>query len=365
MIRRQHRVLGLLLGSLVLLSCHPVSGQNSVTLEGPSPFADLVDDDSLPQQKWRIVGDEFDFSLRDQSNFSTFFRVYPNPAFDAVTIDGAAIGFHRPFPSSPFEVGSLTDFSGLYWNPDTDGFPSLLVEEENQTATFKVSTLNEDKSALLLLDQGDVSFSFKSSSQGKFVMRDEVSKKNAITIFPNTLNNNVITIRNGNLGIKRGLPTKPLHMQNGAFCSTGGVWTNASSRKLKQNIAPLEAEVAVDAIRRIEPVTYRYKNSPAETHVGFIAEDVPEVVATNDRESLAAMDVVATLTRVVQIQQDELQRQRQDIEKLRTQLERRDAVLSVVLARLDMDTEALGTQPTIEPETEDNPVQPASVVAVR
>jgi hypothetical protein len=37
-----------------------------------------------------------------------------------------------------------------------------------------------------------------------------------------------------------------------------------------------------------------------EKHVGFIAEDVPELVAMKDRKSLSPMDIVAVLTKVVQ-----------------------------------------------------------------
>ena len=39
-----------------------------------------------------------------------------------------------------------------------------------------------------------------------------------------------------------------------------------------------------------------------ERHVGFIAEDVPELVATKDRKGLSPMDIVAVLTKVVQEQ---------------------------------------------------------------
>ncbi len=50
-------------------------------------------------------------------------------------------------------------------------------------------------------------------------------------------------------------------------------------------------------------MTYQYKNTADETHVGFIAEDVPDLVATKDRKGLSSMDVVAVLTKVVQQQQ--------------------------------------------------------------
>lgn len=43
-----------------------------------------------------------------------------------------------------------------------------------------------------------------------------------------------------------------------------------------------------------------------ESYVGFIAEDVPELVATGDRQGLSAMDIVAVLTKVVQAQQQRI-----------------------------------------------------------
>ena len=39
---------------------------------------------------------------------------------------------------------------------------------------------------------------------------------------------------------------------------------------------------------------------PTEKRVGFIAEEVPDLVATKDRKGLSPMDIVAVLTKVVQ-----------------------------------------------------------------
>lgn len=52
-----------------------------------------------------------------------------------------------------------------------------------------------------------------------------------------------------------------------------------------------------------QPVRYAYVVDPAERHVGFIAEDVPDRVATRDRKTLSPMDIVAVLARAVQEQQ--------------------------------------------------------------
>jgi len=49
-------------------------------------------------------------------------------------------------------------------------------------------------------------------------------------------------------------------------------------------------------------VKFSYKADLEEKHVGFIAEDAPELVATKDRKGMSPMDVVAVLTKVVQEQ---------------------------------------------------------------
>ena len=113
-----------------------------------------------------------------------------------------------------------------------------------------------------------------------------------------------ITIdRDGNVGVGVARPSHPLEMASGAHVSAGGVWTNSSSRARKENIAPLSADEALQALTALEAVQFNYKNDQAESYVGFIAEDVPALVATNGRDSLSSMDIVAVLTRVVQEQQ--------------------------------------------------------------
>ncbi len=50
----------------------------------------------------------------------------------------------------------------------------------------------------------------------------------------------------------------------------------------------------------LNPIKYNYKTDKDERHVGFIAEDVPDLVAVKDRKGLSPMDIVAVLTKVVQ-----------------------------------------------------------------
>jgi hypothetical protein len=116
-----------------------------------------------------------------------------------------------------------------------------------------------------------------------------------------------ITIdRDGNVGIAVSRPDYPLEMASGAYVSAGGVWTNSSSRDKKENITVLPADTATSALMALEPVVFNYRDEAGEEYVGFIAEDVPELVATGDHDALSTMDIVAVLTRVVQEQQNKI-----------------------------------------------------------
>ncbi|RPI70803.1 MAG: hypothetical protein EHM45_24375, partial [Desulfobacteraceae bacterium] len=108
---------------------------------------------------------------------------------------------------------------------------------------------------------------------------------------------------NGYVGFSRPGPDYPLHMASGARVTAGGVWVNASSREYKDRIQSLSAAEALAALNELNPVKYVYKADRSEKHVGFIAEDVPELLATKDRKGLSALDIVAVLTKALQEQQ--------------------------------------------------------------
>jgi hypothetical protein len=112
------------------------------------------------------------------------------------------------------------------------------------------------------------------------------------------------------VGINHQFPTFPLHVGtdatngNGAHVTPVGIWTDGSSRVNKDNIRELDREDAFSALVGLQPVRYTGKNATdGEEYLGFIAEDVPELVAMNSRTGLSPMDIVAVLTKVVQEQQ--------------------------------------------------------------
>jgi hypothetical protein len=147
----------------------------------------------------------------------------------------------------------------------------------------------------------------------------------------NTFNNPTLRLQidySGQFGINTApVAGHEIHTFTGAY-EMAGSWVDASSRDLKDNIVSLTNEDAARALAELNPVRYNYKVIPDEGHVGFIAEDVPELVARKDRKGLSPMDIVAVLTKVVQ-------EQRREIDAERTARQRLEARLSTVLDRLE------------------------------
>ena len=155
------------------------------------------------------------------------------------------------------------------------------------------------------------------ANDANFYVRDVNHEQNPFIIKSSAPYNSLVIDSAARIGLGVASPTYQIHHSSGARLDAGD-WVNASSREVKQEIHQLDRGAAFDALKGLQPVTFAYKASPGETHVGFIAEDVPDLVATTDRKGLSSMDVVAVLTKVVQEQQrtiEELQTRLQQLER--------------------------------------------------
>ncbi len=83
-----------------------------------------------------------------------------------------------------------------------------------------------------------------------------------------------------------------------------------SSRDIKKNISPITIEYATrEIIEKLKAVKFVFKDDPKEEeHLGFIAEDVPDIISDKDHKTVKVMDIVASLVKVVQEQQNEIEK---------------------------------------------------------
>jgi len=115
--------------------------------------------------------------------------------------------------------------------------------------------------------------------------------------------NRLVFNSSGYLGVGTSSPEYLIDTKGGAYCN-GSAWYNASSREYKKDIKELTGHEAMDALKQLNPVKFSYKADSGDKHVGFIAEDAPDLVVSKDRKGMNPMDVVAVLTKVVQEQQE-------------------------------------------------------------
>lgn len=77
----------------------------------------------------------------------------------------------------------------------------------------------------------------------------------------------------------------------GATLSNGGVWTNQSSRALKQGFAAVDALAILNKVASLPITTWTYKNSTEGTHMGPIAEDFKAAFGlAGDGKSIGTVD---------------------------------------------------------------------------
>jgi hypothetical protein len=100
-------------------------------------------------------------------------------------------------------------------------------------------------------------------------------------------------------------PGQRLYINNGNAAGTF-VYNaqHVSTREVKEGINDLSAGEAMALFQGLNPVKFRFKQDAAKKlHLGFIAEDVPPVVAGPDRRAISYNSIVALLTKVVREQQ--------------------------------------------------------------
>jgi hypothetical protein len=161
------------------------------------------------------------------------------------------------------------------------------------------------------------------ANAANFYVRDVNHEQNPFIIKTSAPYNSLLIDATGQIGLGVASPLYQIHHNSGARLDAGN-WVNASSRAVKQDIHQLDDGTALDALKAMQPVTFAYTANPGETMVGFIAEDVPDLVATADRKGLSSMDIVAVLTKVLQGQQRTIE----DLQTRLNQLEQKEQLES-------------------------------------
>jgi hypothetical protein len=276
----------------------PVLDLHVATSNTPAMRLEQNNSGGFTAQTWDVAGNEANFFVRDVTGGSRLpFRIRPGAPTSSIDIAASGkVGVGTASPASNLHVFGASN---------TDVFVGVGEDPAGTTGTQSALTIGYGGNSLGL-------------ATGFFNVRPDssaVAPNPSLRFFTANVQRAIIDFQ-GFFGLGVAAPAFPIDHSSGAHLTAGGVWTNASSRSLKQDIRDLGATEAVDTLKNLQPVTYAYKIDPNEHHVGFIAEDVPALVATPDRKSLSPMDIVGVLTKVVQQQQSTIDELKVRIDQL-------------------------------------------------
>ncbi len=102
---------------------------------------------------------------------------------------------------------------------------------------------------------------------------------------------------------------------HGNLVATGSI-TPGSSREFKKDIKPLSDTEAARVVADLEAVSFTYTADPNQERLGFIAEEVPAVFGTAQRNGVDALGVAAALTQVVKTQQLQIDNLQAEVDEL-------------------------------------------------
>ncbi len=368
----------------------------TLLLQGPNPQVTFDDNDTVLQM-WQVFGDDSGFDIIDPTGGTAPFHIVPAALDNSFFLDNAgAVGFGTAMSGASLHVSTAglqpalrlqtTNIAGARaWDLRGSGGRFDLVDVTNGNATPFGVQAGTPTNTLYLTNSGKAGFGTTTpdaNSQvdirsiqlnGLLMKRAEANQPHYVRVETNTgifrcgvqgdgnaqfgaittgkgLNllaggtSKIVVDSTGRVSIGNPPPaitTDALIHASGAKLTAGGVWTSVSSRAAKQDIEPITSDEARETVLALQPVGYRYRNELDERYVGFIAEDVPELVATHDRKGLAPMDITAVLTKVVQDQDRMLQEQgrqlaeeRQRIEKERQRCDKLEQSVASLMQRL-------------------------------
>ena len=256
-------------------------------------FQDTSSTAAFPSNDWRIV-------INDTANGgSNFFGIEDSDA-----------------DVFPFLIEAGAQSNALYLDANgRTGFGTSTPATSLETRIGSTPTLrlNQDGSQGFTPQIWDIG----GNEQGFFVSDISGSSNTPMFIGAGAPNNALYVSSTGSVGIGTNNPTQNLHVVGNAIIS--GNLELASSRGIKHAIENIDLKEAVSALLGLQPVSYRYNHLPDQTTLGFIAEDVPDLVASEGRKSLKPMDIVAVLTKVVQEQQVQIQSLSEKVDRLSKQ----------------------------------------------
>lgn len=115
-----------------------------------------------------------------------------------------------------------------------------------------------------------------------------------------------------------------IETSSGAYLTTGGVWTDNSSRTVKENVTPVDGPSMLEAVESLSINEWSYETESDVRHVGPMAEDFADTFGLgNDDEHIASLDTAGVALAAIQGLTERLSEKDDRIDELETTAKQR------------------------------------------
>lgn len=126
----------------------------------------------------------------------------------------------------------------------------------------------------------------------------------------------------------------------GNFDDVSGNYTSTSDERLKMNITSLEGQSSLERLLRLEPREYEYKSKPGEKYLGFVAQElqevIPEVVKVNGNDGGEIENLLTvSYAEIIPLVVSSVKEQQKTIDELKKENEELKAMLKEVLEKIE------------------------------
>jgi len=266
--------------------------------------------------------------LTNYNGMNNIFAGYKSGKYNTTGDENTFLGDHAGMANITGYLNTYVGSYAGYYN--TDSYHNTLIgafagadAAQSSYNTFVGTRAGEINTGIENVFIGDWAGLTNTGSGNVFIGNEaDMAGSNKLVIANSTTANPLIAgdFDLGHVGINNNSPGWMFVVgTSNAYCD-GGAWVDGSSREVKENIEALTSAEALQAFAKLEPVKFNYKQDKEEPRLGFIAEDVPELVAEKGRKGLSPMDMVAMLTKVVQEQQKTLTEQQKTLAELQEKI---------------------------------------------
>ncbi|MCP4639496.1 MAG: tail fiber domain-containing protein, partial [bacterium] len=215
-------------------------------------------------QTWDVAGNEANFFVRDVTGGSRLsFKIKPGAPDNSLYIaaDGD-IGLGTSAPADRLHIENTSGDDVDDFIVTVDGYVGI----GTSSPARKLDIYDTGANARVAFHTDD---SGTGASDGSLIGVDDDNPghlyvwnfEDSNIYFGANNETRMILESDGELAIGRVSASHPIHMgahANNAYLASTGVWHDSSSREYKENIKPVRANEAFDALKKLEPVHYTY-----------------------------------------------------------------------------------------------------------